>query len=186
MKFLKWISTALMLITLSSVSGTAMASDTFLEWMISFNHMDGVRPVDNKAYKTECSSCHIAYQPGLLPARSWEKLLTPAGLHNHFGEVADLDKETLQDILAYALANSAEKSYFKRARSITASTKDSDAPLRITEVRYISRKHHDIPDIMIKGNKNVLSLSRCDACHTQAEKGDYDADTVRIPNYPDY
>ena len=171
MKLLKWISTALMLVTLSSVSGYVMASDTFLEWMISFNHMDGVRPVDNKTYKAECSSCHIAYQPGLLPAKSWEKLLTPAALHNHFGEVADLDKETLQTVLNYAVANSAEKSWFKRARSIAASTSNVDAPLRITEVRYISRKHHEIPDAMIKGNKNVRSLSRCDACHTQAEQG---------------
>lgn len=186
MTFLKWISSALMLVTLSSVSGHVMAGDTLPEWLISLNHMDGVRPVDNKTYKTECSSCHMAYQPGLLPAKSWEKLLTPAGLHNHFGEVADLDKDTLQEVVNYAVANSAEKSWFKRARSITASTKDGAAPLRITEVRYINRKHHDIPDAMIKGNKQVQSLSRCDACHTEAEKGNYDADTVRIPNYPNY
>jgi len=58
--------------------------------------------------------------------------------------------------------------------------------LRITEVRYIKRKHHEIPDKMIKGNKDVKSLSYCDACHTQAAKGVFDEDTVKIPNYPDW
>jgi hypothetical protein len=39
---------------------------------------------------------------------------------------------------------------------------------------------------MIKGNKDVKSLSNCDACHTQAGKGVFDSDTVKIPNYSDW
>jgi hypothetical protein len=39
---------------------------------------------------------------------------------------------------------------------------------------------------MIKGNKGVKSLRYCDKCHTKAAKGIYDADTVAIPNYPDW
>lgn len=146
----------------------------------------GVRPVDNKQYKDECGSCHFAYQPGLLPAKSWEKLLTAEGLHNHFGEVADLDKETLQSIREYVLNNSAEKSYYKIARKITIATEDGEPPLRITETRFIKRKHHSIPEKMIKDNKDVKSLSYCNACHTKAEKGIFKEDTVSIPNYPDY
>jgi len=186
MKLQKWVLPALMAVATSTFSAQVLASDTLLEWLISFNHVDGVRPVENKVYRTECASCHLAYQPGLLPAKSWEKLLTPAGLHNHFGEVADLDPETLQEILVYATKNSADNSWYKRSRSITASAKGSETAIRITDVPYIKRKHHEIPNIMIKDNKQVLSLSRCDACHTKAEQGDYDADTVRIPNYPNY
>jgi hypothetical protein len=65
-------------------------------------------------------------------------------------------------------------------------TENIEAPLRITEVRYIKRKHHEIPEKMITGNKDVKSLSYCDACHTQANKGVYDEDTVKIPNYPNW
>ena len=84
------------------------------------------------------------------------------------------------------MANSAEKSWHKRSRKIALATEEGDAPLRITEVRYIKRKHHDIPEKMIKGNKDVKSLSYCNACHTKADKGIFDNDTVSIPNYPDW
>ncbi len=143
-------------------------------------------PVDNKQYKDECGSCHFAYQPGLLPTKSWEKLLTAEALKKHFGENAELDADTLKIIHDYAIANAADKSYHKRSRKIAVATEDIEAPLRITEVRYIKRKHHEIPEKMIKGNKDVKSLSYCDACHTQANKGVFDEDTVKIPNYPNW
>ncbi len=166
--------------------GYAKADDGFWHWMGTFGRMKEVKPVDNKRYQEECGSCHLAYQPGLLPAKSWEKLLTPEALHNHFGEVADLDKDTLKEIHDYAVENAADKSHYKRSRKIAVATEDGDAPLRITEVSYIKRKHHSIPEKMIKENKDVRSLSYCDACHTKAAKGVYDNDTVSIPNYPNY
>ncbi len=167
-------------------SGYAQAEEGFWGWMGKFYHTAGVRPVDNKQWKEECGSCHFAYQPGLLPSASWQKLLTPEALHNHFGEVADLDKDTLDALRAYALDNAAEKSYYKLARKVEAATSGEEAPLRITDVRFIKRKHHGIPENMVKGNKDVKSLSYCNACHTKAEQGIYKEDTVSIPNYPDY
>ncbi len=166
--------------------GDAFAEDTLGPWLLNLHHTDGVKPVTNKTYKDECGACHFAYQPGWLPAKSWEKLLTTQSLHNHFGEVADLDKETLQMIHDYAIQNSADKSYYKRSRTVVAATEGIDAPLRITDVRYISRKHHDIPEKMVKGNKDVKSLSNCNACHVQAEHGVFNADTVSIPNFTKY
>ena len=166
--------------------GYANAEEDFTQWLLNFNRTKEVKPVTNKTYKEECGSCHFAYQPGLLPSQSWEKLLTAQALHNHFGEVADLDKDTLQVIRDYALENAADKSYYKRSKKITVSTEGMEAPLRITDVRYIKRKHHSIPENMIKGNKDVKSLSYCNACHTQAENGNYDNDTVSIPNYPGF
>ena len=169
-------------------SGTVLASDNFWGWMGRWlpPGSAGVKPVDDKQYKDECGSCHFAYQPGLLPGKSWEKLLTAEGLHDHFGEVADLDNDTLQAIRAYVLDNAAEKSYFKIARKIVIATEDAEPPLRITEVRFIKRKHHELTDNMVKGNKDVRSLSYCDACHTKAAKGVFDSDTVSIPNFPDF
>jgi len=173
-------------IALMLTGGLAAAEESLLEAIITPLRQKDIVPVDNKQYLEECGSCHFAYQPGLLPARSWEKLLTPEALGKHFGESADLDADTLTVIRNYALAHAADKSYHKRSRKIAQATAEGEAPLRITEVRYIKRKHHEIPEKMIKGNKDVKSLSNCDACHTQAAKGVYDADTVRIPNYPDW
>ncbi len=166
--------------------GYASAEETLGGWLGTFTRTKEVKPVNNKKYQEECGSCHLAYQPGLLPAKSWEKLLTAEGLHNHFGEVADLDKDTLQEIHDYAVANAADKSYYKRSRKIAVATEGVEAPLRITDVSYIKRKHHGIPEKMIKENKDVRSLSYCDACHTKAAKGVYESDTVSIPNYPNY
>jgi len=151
-----------------------------------FSRHKEMAPVSNKTYQTECGSCHFAYPPGLLPTKSWEKLLDAKALEDHFGDNAELDADTLTTIRDYALANAADKSFNKRSRKIARATEGVDAPLRITEVRYIKRKHHEIPEKMHKGNKDVKSLSYCDACHTQAKKGVFDSDTVKIPNYPDW
>ncbi len=177
---------AVLLTGLLLVSGVAVAEENLIEAIVTPLRQKEVRPVDNKQYKDECGSCHFAYQPGLLPSKSWEKLLNEKALADHFGENAELDKDVLAVIYDYAMANAADKSYWKRARKIAVATEGIDAPLRITEVRYIKRKHHEIPEKMIKGNKDVKSLSYCDKCHTQANKGVFDADTVKIPNFPDW
>ncbi len=170
---------------LLTTSGAAMAEETFWQWLVTFTRQKEVKPVDNKIYADECGSCHYAYPPGLLPGKSWAKLLDEKALSDHFGENATLDKDTLKTIYDYAMDNAAEKSWYKRSRKIAVATED-ETPIRITEVRYIKRKHHDIPEKMIKGNKDVKSLSYCNACHTQADKGVFDSDTVSIPNYPDW
>ena len=162
----------------------AMAEENFGLWLVNFGRAKEVKPVTNEQYRSECGECHFAYQPGLLPEKSWLKLLDAEALKNHFGDNAELDKDTLDAIRAYAVENSADKSWYKRSRKIANSTADGEAPLRITEVRYIKRTHEDIPEKMIKGNKDVKSQSFCNKCHTQAAKGVFDEDTVQIPNFP--
>lgn len=181
---MKKIIFVLMVGSLLSVSGAALAEESLFQWLTAVSREKEVKPVSNKVYKEECGSCHLAYQPGLLPARSWEKLLTENALNEHFGENAALGDAALKEIHDYAIANAADKSYYKRSRKIALMTETGDAPVRITEVRYIKRKHQEIPDKMIKGNPDVKSLSYCNACHTRAEEGVYDNDTVSIPNYP--
>ena len=177
---------ALLATALTLNSSYASAKEDFIFWLFNFSRTKGVKPVTDKQYQEECSGCHFAYQPGLLPAKSWEVLLTAAALRKHFGVDAELDNDTLKVIHDYAVDNAADKSWYKRSRKIAVATEEGPAPLRITELRYISRKHHDIPEKMIKGNKGVKSLSFCDKCHTQASSGVYDVDTVYIPNYPDW
>ena len=182
----KWKVAALLSIALSASSTYAVAEEDFIGWLLNFQRQKNIKPVVDKQYQEECSECHFAYQPGLLPAKSWEALLNAEALRRHFGVDAELDNDTLKVIHDYAVDNAADKSWYKRSRKIAVATEQGPAPLRITELRYISRKHRDIPEKMIKGNPGVKSRSYCDKCHTQAAKGIYDADTVDIPNYPNW
>ncbi|MES1981420.1 MAG: cytochrome C [Pseudomonadota bacterium] len=145
-----------------------------------------ITPIDNDVFKDHCGSCHYPYQPGWLPARSWEKLLNTAALRRHFGENAALDQDTLRTIHDYAIAHAADKSAAPLSRKVMLSLAPEEVPLRVTDVRYIYRKHHDIPRKMYAGNRDVKSLSNCDKCHTQAERGLFGAGEVVVPNYADW
>ena len=179
-------SVFLLAIILSVSSVYAHAEEDFWGWALSFQRQKNIKAVTDKQYQDECAECHFAYQPGLLPARSWEALLNIEALRKHFGVNAELDNDTLKAIHDYAVDNAADRSWYKRSRKIAVATEAGPAPLRITELRYIFLKHQDIPEKMVKGNKGVKSLSYCDKCHTQAAQGIYDMDTVNIPNYPDW
>jgi hypothetical protein len=158
-----------------ALTGAAEAASWF-----SLERKNEVEPVQDQVYKDECGSCHMAYQPGLLPARSWGKLLDAEALADHFGENAELPAQTRAHLLDYLVSHAADKSDYKRSRKLMASLEEGETPVRITEIAYIRRKHHEIPARLIQGEK-VKSLSYCDACHTKAAQGEYDEDTVIIP-----
>ncbi|MDH5516779.1 MAG: diheme cytochrome c [Gammaproteobacteria bacterium] len=141
----------------------------------------GVAAVTSKTYTNECSSCHMLYPPGLLPARSWQKLMS--SLDTHFDDNAELDSNDATVISAFLMNNSADKSTYRRSRKIMRSLNASDSPLRISELSYIKREHDEIPDKMIRYNKKVVSLSHCNACHADAEKGIFDEHRINIPGY---
>ncbi|MFC1580520.1 diheme cytochrome c [Thermodesulfobacteriota bacterium] len=134
-------------------------------------------PANNPIFKEECGGCHFTYQPELLPSGSWNKILE--GLEDHYGEAIELDPKSKKIIAEYLKANAAEHSTAKRAVKIMRSL-GSQTPLRITEIPYIQRKHHEIRPEVFK-RESVGSLSNCSACHTTAEKGIYDDDYVVIP-----
>ena len=133
--------------------------------------------ISDPAYTENCVACHFAYQPGLLPSGSWEKILE--GLSDHFGESIELDSESAKTISAYLRTNSANYSSGKLSLKIMKSL-GKQAPLRITEVPYIRREHHEIQQNVLN-RESIGSLSNCAACHTSAEKGIYDDDNVTIP-----
>ena len=129
----------------------------------------------NAQYVEECGSCHMAYPARLLPAESWSKVMN--GLHDHFGENAELNENTRKSIQSYLVSSaSAQGQYRKMLRNL-----GNESPLRITELPYFIRKHDEIPSRYIKGNEKVSSLSQCNACHRGAEKGRFDEDEVVIP-----
>ncbi|MDX8389759.1 MAG: diheme cytochrome c [Mariprofundaceae bacterium] len=168
---------ALTLMVLFSPSAFA---DNFLD---SFFRFKGVKPVTDELYRESCGECHFSFQPGLLPARSWKKMMLSAELEDHFGENAELDEEDRVEVERFLMEDAADHSIYKRSRKIARSVASGAAPLKITETAYIKRKHLKIPKEYIEGNRKVKMKSNCAACHRQAEKGIFDDDTILIPNY---
>jgi hypothetical protein len=141
----------------------------------------GVAPATDSLYLQECGACHFAYQPGLLPQRSWRKLMS--GLEDHFGDNAELPPADLQAITDYLVENAADDANFKRSRKIMRSLSPHQAPLRITETPYLMDKHDEVPSRLITANPEVKSLSNCTACHTRAHTGSYSEREIDIPGF---
>jgi hypothetical protein len=137
-----------------------------------------IAPVKFALYQQECGSCHFAYQPGLLPAASWQRIMS--GLEEHFGENAELDAGTSAQLSNYLVANAADRVSEGRSLRIAGSLR-GEVPLRITDTVYFARHHDEINPRMVKNNPDIGSFSRCDVCHTGANSGIYDEDHVRIP-----
>lgn len=125
-------------------------------------------------YREECGSCHMAFPAALLPAGSWQGIMT--GLEDHFGENAQLDAQTREQIENYLVRESVRMPYRKLFRNLGDAT-----PLRITGLPYFVHEHDEIPEGFVTGNAGVGSLARCNACHRDAESGRFDEDEVVIP-----
>ncbi len=134
-------------------------------------------PVENALYADECASCHFLYLPGLLPGGSWVKIMN--GSEDHFGEDLALEEETTAEILKYLKANGAESTGAKRSKKIMKSLK-GETPLRITEVPYIVKEHHEVKSKVFK-RESIGSFSNCVACHRTAAKGVFEEDDIKIP-----
>lgn len=141
----------------------------------------GIEPVANVTYQNECASCHMAYLPGLLPARSWKRLM--GGLDEHFGDYAQLDAKALAEITQFLLDHSADDSPYRRSRRIMRSLPPIAAPERIMDIPFMQREHREIPSPMIADNADVGSLSNCVACHPRAENGYFAEREISIPGY---
>ena len=81
-------------------------------------------------WKAECASCHMSYPPGLLPERSWRKMM--AELDQHFGQNASLDAAATKAILGYLVENSAERGTSRRSARFLGAVPATATPLRIT------------------------------------------------------
>ncbi|OQX15635.1 MAG: hypothetical protein BWK73_06345 [Thiothrix lacustris] len=123
----------------------------------------------NATFQTECSACHLAYPPGLLPAASWREMM--GTLDKHFDADASLDAATVAEILPFLEQNAASE---RNAES------GAKPVLRITETGWFKHEHDEISPAIWKRD-SIKSASNCMACHTGADKGDFDEDTIRIP-----
>jgi hypothetical protein len=119
---------------------------------------DRVAPVTNAATLKECGACHMAFQPGLLPAQSWTR--TMDGLADHFGEDASLPDEIAAQIRTYLTGRAGQ---------------GDGRMLRITEQRWWMREHRKIGQTQWD-KPQIKAKSNCPACHLRAEQGDYEDD----------
>jgi hypothetical protein len=178
MKRATWILLA------ASMIGLAMQGVAYAHDILGFPRHKGVEPLKNKQYESSCGECHYAYPPGLLPSRSWQKLMRSIQLEDHFGENAELPEEERLEILKFLTDNAAETTWhYKRSVKINQSIPENVTPIRITEAPYIKKKHDEIPRYMVQENRKVRSLSYCNKCHTEAFKGQFSRTNVDIPGY---
>jgi len=141
----------------------------------------GVARVTDTLYTQECGSCHFAYQPGWLPAASWRTIM--AGLADHFGENAELPSDVHARLTAYLVNHAADSTETRFSRKVRRSLAGHEPPVRITEVPYIVRKHHELPARLVTDNDQVKSLGNCNACHRRAEAGVFNEHEVDIPGF---
>jgi len=143
-----------LMLALSGGTGVAMAGEH------SYN-------ISDPTYRAECASCHIAYPPRLLPARSWRALM--AGLDKHFGTDASLDPPGAARITTFLEQNAGRD------------RRGSSAPvLRITETRWFGHEHDELP-ARVWNNPKVKSAANCTACHVGADRGNFNEYGIRLP-----
>jgi len=153
------------------------ADDRHSEWW--GNEGRDVAPVRSGPYREECGACHLAYQPGLLPARSWERLMS--SLDQHYGDNAALPEPQVSAIREYLVRNAADGAESRYSRGLRGSLNKQAVPERITDTPYFRRQHHEIPLRLVQDNPQVRSFANCQVCHRHADRGSYDEHGVRIP-----
>jgi mono/diheme cytochrome c family protein len=134
------------------------------------DHDTGRQVAPLPKYQQECAACHIAFSPGMLPAASWQHLMST--LDKHFSADASLDPASVQEISSWLKANAGT---YKRVGEVPAQD-------RITKSAWFLRKHRDgeVPAAVWK-RAAVGSPSNCAACHPKAEQGNFNEHEVRIP-----
>jgi mono/diheme cytochrome c family protein len=120
------------------------------------------------SYTAECAACHTAYPPGMLPAKSWQRIMK--GLDQHYGSDASLDAKTVAEIGQWLQTHAGT---YKRV----AEEPPQD---RLTKSVWFERKHRKIEPAVWQ-LPSVKSAANCAACHTGTDKGLFDDDHLQRP-----
>ena len=127
-------------------------------------------PVMDAKTRGYCGSCHMAFQPSMLPAASWRLLMTE--LDDHFDEKITLKSDMVQHITAYHVINAGDSNIAGKAGEIALQGLRKDArPLRITDTPYFKQEHKFLDNRIL--GEWVGSAANCPVCHVGAWVGDY-------------
>ena len=175
------VAISAVIFSLLFISIPLVFSDSDNRWGDDEHSGNNVTATQNPVYMVECGSCHMAYPAGLLPARSWDKLMS--GLDDHFGDNAELSTESHKIISDYLSAESADNQASRLARKFNRAIDKNSTPVRITDTAYFKHQHDEIPTRLVTANSKVNSFSNCNSCHKDAAKGVFNEDDVKIPGY---
>lgn len=129
-------------------------------------------------YKKECASCHMAFPPNVLPAKSWKIMM--ADLQDHFGDDASIDESARKEIENFLVRNSAEQSLEEASIKLIRPIGKDNPPLRITDIPYWKEKHKSIRQAIYQ-RETIKSKINCVACHKWAEYGSFEDSDIKIP-----
>jgi hypothetical protein len=128
-------------------------------------------PVASAVVKEECGSCHLAFAPSMLPARSWTRMM--GELNNHFGDDVTVDAKTVAKISDYLVSNAADTGSRHYGEKLQRGLPADASPLRITELPKWRAEHRKVTD-REWAKPAVRSKANCVACHADAERGYYE------------
>ena len=176
---MKRIQPALLLVFLLALSGVAPgADDRFAK--DAPGSMNGFLVVTDARYLKECGACHIAYSPGLLPARSWRFVL--GSLDKHFGESLKLAPDAADAILRYLTENAMDNSPYAGSKTLLEKLTDGVTPHRIMLIPFVAYRHAVVREAIAKNGKvQVKRLANCSDCHTKAAGGSFALTEMFIP-----
>lgn len=123
-------------------------------------------PISNAEWRRHCGDCHVPYHPGLLPERSWNRLMET--LDVHFGVNATPDPESLAEIRAFLSNNAADRSPNAISKAIAGSIAPSERPLRITATPWYRDTHRTV--------RAGADEHQCRNCHSGAADGRFSVD----------
>lgn len=136
----------------------------------------------NKAYEKSCGSCHMAYQPGFLPLRSWQRLL--GGLDAHFGTSVTLSVLDFRRIDKLMRARATDKTHRIISKAILKSIPAKSTPLRITGIGYFQKEHSAVKWSKYANEPKNRLAPRCQICHREASQGYFDKEGLIPPGQP--
>lgn len=129
----------------------------------------------DELYVEECGACHLAYAPGLLPARSWQRMMW--GLENHFEENAETDEETAAYVSNYLEVNALKPSTPSKW-SMLLRNMPNEPPMRVTDLPGFKQAHESELELLEGLTMGMEFFSPCQDCHRQADQGVFDKELL--------
>lgn len=136
----------------------------------SHAQIPSAKPTPQAKYEQECTGCHIAYPVGMLPAPSWQRIMST--LSKHYGADASLDDASTREIGDWLKARAGT---YKRVDAAPGQD-------RISKSEWFLRKHRAsevAPEVWKRAA--VGSPSNCAACHRNAAQGSFNERDIKIP-----
>ena len=123
-------------------------------------------------YTQQCTVCHNAYPPGMLPATAWQQLMED--MPAHFGGSVMVNVDTQKEISDWLQQNA--------GTFAPAATQDPPQH-RITQSDWWQNIHRNSKKIPAASWKKPMRVSaaNCSACHAQAAAGEFNSKTAKVP-----